>query len=95
MERSNIAKDKAVGLNTYVWFADTTTPGYLQNARAAGMHLIVNRSEGGSQIGSETFGRLLDDEVDMQQGPGACPGAINSVMPLSIRILPLCLACRR
>ena len=37
MESSNIAKDKAVGINTYVWFADTTTPGYIEKARAAGM----------------------------------------------------------
>ena len=69
MERSNIAKDKAVGLNTYVWFADPSAR-YVANARAAGMHLIVNRSEGGSHIGSETFGRLLGDELDMQEGPG-------------------------
>jgi hypothetical protein len=79
MERRNIAKDKAVGLNTYVWFADTITPGYIEDARAAGMHLIVDRSQGGTRVGSETFGRLLDDEIDMTQGPSACPDAINAV----------------
>jgi hypothetical protein len=79
MERSNIAKDKAAGVNTYVWFADTTTPGYIENARAAGMYLIVNRSEGGSRARSETFGRLLDDEMDMTEGPSACPNAVNSI----------------
>jgi hypothetical protein len=79
MEPANIAKDKAVGLNTYVWFADTTTPGYIKQARNAGMWLIVNRSEGGSRIGSETFGRVLDDEMDMQQGSDACPRQINTI----------------
>ena len=79
MTKSNIAKDKATGINTYVWFADTTTPGFIENARAAGMHLIVHQSEGGSRIRSETFGRLLDDEIDMKQGPSACPSAIDSI----------------
>lgn len=78
MERANIAKDKSVGLNTYVWFADTSTPGFIRQARDAGMWLIVNRSEGGTRVGSETFGRLLDDEVDMTQGPNACPGTVNA-----------------
>ena len=77
MTAGNVALDKAVGLNTYVWFADTTTSGFVANARRAGMHLIVNRGEGGSQIGSETFGRLLDDEVDMTQGADACPRAVD------------------
>ena len=27
---------------------------------------------------AETFARMLDDEIDMTQGPGACPGAINA-----------------
>jgi chitodextrinase len=77
-ELSNIAKDKAVGLNTYVWFSDPN-PTYLANARSQNMKVIVNRSEGGTAVGSETVGRLLDDEMDMQEGPSACPTAINQI----------------
>ena len=63
-----------MGINTYVWAADT---GYLPAIRADGrFHVIVDRNEG--QPGAETFARLLDDEIDMTQGPGACPTAINA-----------------
>jgi hypothetical protein len=74
-EPDNMDKDAAVGINTYVWAADV---GYLEAIRNDGrFHVIVNRSDG--QPGSETFARLLDDEMDMQQGPDACPDAIDAI----------------
>ena len=74
-EADNRNKDAAAGLNTYVWAADT---GFYPDIRADGrFHVIV--SQGGGPVGTETFARMLDDEIDMNQGPGACPGAINSI----------------
>jgi hypothetical protein len=77
MEPRNIAKDKAVGLNTYVWAAD---PQFLPAIRAAGFHTIADESHAGNpNIGAETKAWLLGDEVDMTQGPSACPSQINAV----------------
>jgi hypothetical protein len=74
-EPDNRDKDAAAGINTYVWAADV---GYYPAISADGrFHVIVNRSEG--PVGSETFARLLDDEMDMIQGPGACPSAIDAI----------------
>jgi hypothetical protein len=75
---ANIAKDKAVGINTYVWAADPN-PNYLQNIREAGMHAFVDGNAGGSAVGNETVGRVLLDEIDMTEGPGACPGRLNEI----------------
>jgi hypothetical protein len=74
-EANSRDKDAAAGINTYVWGADV---GYYDDIRADGrFHTIVNRSEG--PVGTETFARMLDDEMDMNLGPGACPGQINSI----------------
>jgi hypothetical protein len=76
-EPSNVAKDKAVGINTYIWAADPS-PSYLQVIRDNGMYAIVNRSQGGSAVADETVGRVLDDEIDMTQGASACPAQIDA-----------------
>ena len=68
---ANIATDKARGLNGYVWFADASTAGALQNAREAGMWSIVDKVDGAGLVGTETAARLTEDEWDMRCGPGA------------------------
>jgi PA14 domain len=78
-DAANIARDKAVGLNTYVWFADADQAGRLANARNAGMFAVVDRTADGGSAGSETFARMLADEIDMTQGPAACTGSLQQI----------------
>jgi hypothetical protein len=70
---AELAKDQAVGLTGYVWVAD---PENLDNIRNLGMWAISGYSPGNT--GSETAGWLLGDEIDMTQGPGACPSALDA-----------------
>jgi hypothetical protein len=79
-EAANVAEDKAVGINTYVWVADTSAS-YMANIRNAGMRVIqdVDRQ---ANIGVETQGWLLADEIDMTQGASACPLALNALRAL-------------
>jgi hypothetical protein len=68
------AEDKAVGLNGYMWVAsDAADMGRIRNA---GMWAVQDYELQGT-VGSETAGWMLGDEVDMQQGPSACPGVMN------------------
>jgi chitodextrinase len=70
----NRNRDAAVGINTYAWAAD---PAFFDDIRADGRFFtVVDGATGG--VGPETIGRLLGDEVDMTQGPSACPNAINA-----------------
>ena len=69
-----LAEDKAVGLNGYVWVASDAAD--MARIRAAGMW-AVQEYDAQRTVGSETAGWLLGDEVDMQQGPSACPGVMN------------------
>ena len=69
-ESANVAKDQAVGLNTYVWVADSSAS-YLANIRNAGMK-VIQTVENTANVGSETSGWLLSDEIDMTQGPSGC-----------------------
>jgi hypothetical protein len=66
-EDANVALDKSRGINTYVWAADPN-PGYLTNIREAGMHAILDKSAAETWAGSETVGRLTEDEWDMRCG---------------------------
>jgi hypothetical protein len=68
---ANIAIDKSVGLNGYVWFADASTAGALANARNAGMWAITDKNDAAGLLGSGTLGRLTEDEYDMRCGPSA------------------------
>jgi hypothetical protein len=72
----NVAKDRAIGLNTYVWVADPSAR-YMANIREAGMH-VIQFYDLRANIGVETRGWALSDEIDMNQGPSACPTALNS-----------------
>ena len=75
-EVANVAEDKAVGINTYVWVADPSV-GFMNNIRNAGQRVIQAR-ERQENHGAETAGWVLADEIDMTQGPSACPGTLNS-----------------
>jgi hypothetical protein len=68
--------DAAVGINTYVWAAD---PNFVPEIRADRRFRIIQDEGNRANHGSETAGWLLGDEIDMTQGPGACPRALNSI----------------
>jgi hypothetical protein len=72
-EPVNIAKDKAVGLNTYVWVADSA---FIEDVRAAGMR-VIQAEDTRSGVGVESAGWLLSDEIDMTVGPSACPTLLD------------------
>jgi hypothetical protein len=64
----NVAKDKAVGLNLYVWNADVSAGGQ-QNITNAGLRTLQNRSDGTTNYGARTAGVMLADEYDMSMTP--------------------------
>ena len=68
--------DAAMGINTYVWVADSA---FMDDIRADGRFKVIQDEGSRSNVGSETAGWLLGDEIDMTQGPGACPAAIDSI----------------
>jgi hypothetical protein len=69
-----IDEDKAVGLNGYTWFADAQN---IANANANGLWVVQDYAHDGN-VGPETRGWLLGDEIDMTQGPSACPSVMNA-----------------
>ena len=71
---AEIAEDKAVGINGYVWVASDAAD--MTRIRNAGMWAIQDYPLQNT-VGSETKGWLLGDEVDMQIGPSACPTVMN------------------
>ena len=66
---ANVAKDKDVGLNTYVWNADTSAWGQTNIANAGGMYTLQEAGNT-ANIGAHTRGWMLSDEADMRLGPG-------------------------
>jgi hypothetical protein len=50
----------------------------MSNIRNAGMHVIQD-VDNQANVGSETSGWFLSDEIDMTQGPSACPSALNAL----------------
>jgi hypothetical protein len=74
--QANMDKDAAVGINTYVWAADSN---FMDDIRADGRFHVIQDEGSRTNVGSETAGWLLGDEIDMTRGPGACPGAIDSI----------------
>jgi hypothetical protein len=71
-DQANIEKDKAAGLNLYIWPAD---PSYsLQSFAANGMKALLTEdwySVPGIATAPANAGYMLGDEVDMTLGPGA------------------------
>jgi hypothetical protein len=61
---ADAAKDKAIGLNTYIELTADTDIGAV---RRNGMSAMVSEQYG--DMGDETVARLLGDEVDMTHGP--------------------------
>jgi hypothetical protein len=74
--QANIDLDKAAGLNTYVWAADSS---FMANIRANGMK-VVQAQENRANMGTETAGWMLADEIDMQQGPGSGDTTLQNIM---------------
>ena len=76
----HIENDQDFGLNTYVGVAD---PEGSNKAllRANGLKAFIQASERTRfrDIGSETAGWLLADEIDMTQGPAACTGSLQTI----------------
>ena len=68
--------DAAAGINTYVWAADNT---FVDDIRADGRFKVIQDEGNRASIGSETAGWLLADEIDMTEGPGACPSRLDSI----------------
>ena len=69
---ANIRHDRSLGINLYVWPADSSVP--MSRFEAHGMHALVDESwYGVPDLGSSgaNAGYMLDDEVDMRFGPGA------------------------
>ena len=71
---AELAEDKAVGINGYVWVASDAAD--MTRIRNAGMWAIQDYPLR-NIVGSETKGWLLGDEVDMQIGGSACPSVMN------------------
>jgi hypothetical protein len=75
--QANRDLDAAAGINLYVWAADA---GFIDDIRADGRFRVVyDNGMNHSVVGSETAGWLLDDELDMREGPSACPARIDRV----------------
>lgn len=62
---SDVAKDKAVGLNTYIEMTENTD---MNVVRKNGMRAMISHKS--PTLGSETVGWLVTDEADMWGGPG-------------------------
>jgi chitodextrinase len=62
--QANRDLDAAAGINTYVWVADNS---YLTAIRADGRFKVIQEEGSRTNVGSETAGWLLDDEIDMEQ----------------------------
>jgi hypothetical protein len=68
---ANIRHDRSLGINLYVWPADSSVP--LSRFEAHGMHALLDESWYGAPDLSSSranAGYMLDDEVDMRFGPG-------------------------
>jgi hypothetical protein len=68
VDRADLPKDKAAGINTYVAI---TADSNLANVRANGMKVLLQQSEWlrSPSPGSETAGWEIRDEIDMQMSP--------------------------
>jgi hypothetical protein len=74
--QANRNLDADVGINLYVWAADSA---FMDDIRADGRFRVIQDQGNRAGVGSETAGWLLADEIDMQQGPGACNGALQQI----------------
>ena len=74
--QANLNLDADVGLNLYVWAADSAfVPAIRQDGR---FHVIQDQGNR-ANVGTETAGWLLADEIDMTEGPSACNGSLQTI----------------
>jgi hypothetical protein len=80
LDQGEIDLDKAAGLNLYVGVADPEGSNR-SLLRTNGMKALIQADERTrfTDIGTETAGWLLDDEIDMTQGPSACAGSLETI----------------
>ena len=69
--QANRDLDAAAGLNTYVWAADNS---YVDDIRSDGRFKVIQDEDNRANVGSETTGWLLGDEIDMCCGPPGFAG---------------------
>ncbi len=69
--QANRDLDAAAGLNTYVWAADNS---YVDDIRSDGRFKVIQDEGNRANVGSETAGWLLGDEIDMCCGPPGFAG---------------------
>ena len=74
--QANRDVDADVGLNTYVWVADSS---FMPAIRADGRFRVIQSQDDRAAVGSETAGWELDDEIDMTDGPAACGGRLQAI----------------
>jgi hypothetical protein len=81
---ANLALDAQAGINLYVWVACNAAPWCLDNIRADGRFDVIQDEGNRANVGSETAGWLLTDEIDMQQanaqGAAIARGQLNSIL---------------
>jgi hypothetical protein len=74
--QANLDLDADVGLNLYVWAADSA---FLPAIRQDGRFRVIQDEGNRTGVGTETAGWLLADEIDMTQGPAACSGSLQTI----------------
>ena len=74
--QANRDLDAAMGLNTYVWVADSS---FIPAIRQDGRFRVIQDRGDRSNVGAETAGWLLADELDMTQGASACTGTLENL----------------
>ena len=74
--QANRNLDADAGINLYVWAADNS---FMDDIRADGRFRVIQDQGNRANVGAETAGWLLADEIDMQQGPGACGGSLQQI----------------
>jgi hypothetical protein len=74
--QANLDLDADVGLNVYVWAADSA---FLPTIRQDGRFHVIQDQGARANVGTETAGWLLADEIDMTEGPSACNGSLQQI----------------
>jgi hypothetical protein len=77
--KANMDLDGAAGINTYVWAANSDA---MPDIRADGRFHVIQDEGARANVGSETAGWLLGDEMDMSDNTSTkCPDTLNSIKP--------------
>jgi hypothetical protein len=79
LTQANIDHDKDLGINGYDWVANPDDGQQLDRVRDNGMkHFMISEEVNRwPNIGSETAGYMLHDEMDMECGPPGCRGDLE------------------